>query len=207
MRHKGWPAESVSDERILAPFIVADSAYVIYEDYIKPLKLKFQYKKHINNFMRCYDALNKDFFKAFNEEETGYVIDKMDDLHSAIATDIELLRLSIIGHFSQYSLEIRNNLGSFMALLHLTQCARILYGELVKKSTYDGLVPARNEHLEGMMSYADELFAAYSRQYAVKSRGVDLNDIKEIADTSRVLCRKVMKTLGIGPTPGQTEAA
>lgn len=31
LRHKGWPGGDAQDESILAPFILADSAYLIYE--------------------------------------------------------------------------------------------------------------------------------------------------------------------------------
>ena len=203
IQHKGWRINKSQDERLMAPFIIADSAYIIYEDYIKPLKLKFHYKKAIDNFMRCYSALNKEFFSAFSPEEVDYVVEKMDELHTAIYNDIEFMRISIINHFPQYSLEVRKNIASFTVLLHLTQCARILYGQLFKVSTYDGLMPLRNKNLEGMMSYADDLFDKYTKANAPASKGVDLNDIPDIASTSRDLCRKIMKHLNIGPEPQQ----
>lgn len=197
LKHKGWPGGDAQDESILAPFILADSAYLVYEEHIKPLGLKHQFKLHQNNFMRCYTAMNKDFFSAFNPEETEYIIDKMDALHDGICNDIEILRISVINNLTQFPLEVRKNIASFAALVHLSQCARILFGELFKVKSYEGVEPMKNKHLDGMVSYSANLFKAYTLQYAHNTEIIDLNEIKGITAASTVLCNKILKTLNL----------
>ena len=197
LRHKGWPDSDAQDESILAPFILADSAYLIYEEYIKPLGLKHQFKHHQNNFMRCYRALNKDFFAAFNAEETEYVIDKMDTLHDGIRNDIEILRISVINNLREFPTEVRINISSFATLVHLSQCARILFGELFKVKSYTGIEPMKNKHLDGMVSYSANLFRAYTLQYARNTEIIDLNEVKEITAASKVLCNQILKQLNL----------
>ena len=185
LKHKGWPGGDAQDESILAPLILADSAYLVYEEHIKPLGLKHQFKLHQNNFMRCYTAMNKDFFSAFNPEETEYII------------DIEILRISVINNLTQFPLEVRKNIASFAALVHLSQCARILFGELFKVKSYEGVEPMKNKHLDGMVSYSANLFKAYTLQYAHNTEIIDLNEIKGITAASTVLCNKILKTLNL----------
>lgn len=141
--------------------------------------------------------MSKDFFSAFSPEETEYIIDKMDVLHDGISNDIEILRISVINNLSQFPLEVRKNIASFAALVHLSQCARILFGELFKVKSYEGIEPMKNKHLDGMVSYSANLFRAYTLQYAHNTEIIDLNEIKGITAASTVLCNKILKALNL----------
>ena len=147
--------------------------------------------------MRCCRALTKDFFAAFDADQTEYILDKMDALHDGIRNDIEILRYSVMKHLSEFPDETKENIASLAVLVHLTQSARILFGELFKVRTYGGVEPMRNKDLDGMVSYSCNLFRAYTLQYASNSEIIDLNEVKDIAAASRILCNNILKNFNL----------
>lgn len=192
IEHKGWCCNNTVDESVLTPFFLADSAYLVYNDRIKPLPLKREMKMYAKKFIECYREFNKDFFAAFDDEQKDYVIDKMDALHEAIGHDVEIFRMSIINHLAQFPTEVRQNVASFSACLHLTSCAFLTWRTVFRNGHSNGEA-MHNRALQGMLSSADMMFKAYTRQKAHSTSVIDLNKIPDIEKSSRIVCNRIIQ--------------
>ena len=188
-KHKGYNCTNMNDENVLLPFFLADSAYLIYDEQIKPLGLKRELKLHAKRFIEAYNRFTKDFFAAFDDEQKDYVIEKMDTLYLLIAYDIEVFRMSIINQMQQFPLGTRQTLASMSALMHLVQCAWIVY-----RHTFSAMY---NKELQGMMSAAHSLFQAYANQKVNRITVAELNKIPAISASSRVLCNRILKFINL----------
>ena len=188
-KHKGYNCTNMNDENVLLPFFLADSAYLIYDEQIKPLGFKRELKLYAKRFIEAYNTFTKDFFAAFDEEQKDYVVEKMDTLYEILAYDIEVFRMAIINHMSSFPVEVRQALASLSALMHLVQCAWIAYNH-----TFSGM---RNKELQGMMSASHSLFRAYANQKANRITVAELNKIQAISAASRVLCNRIFKFINL----------
>ena len=192
VEHKGWQCSNTVDESAMTPFFLADSAYLVYDERIKPLALKREMKMYAKKFIECYRAFNKDFFAAFDDEQRDYVIDKMDELHEAIAHDVEIFRMSIINYLAQFPLDVRQNVASFSACLHLTSCAFLTWRTVFRNGHSNGEA-MHNKALQGMLSASDMMFKAYTRQKAHSTSVIDLNKIPDIEKSSRIVCNRIIQ--------------
>lgn len=188
-KHKGYNCTNMNDENVLLPFFLADSAYLIYDEQIKPLGFKRELKLYAKRFIGAYNTFTKDFFAAFDEEQKDYIVEKMDTLFSLISYDVEVFRMAIINHMRQSPLEVRQTLASLSALMHLVQCAWIVY-----RHTFSGMY---NKELQGMMSIAHSLFQVYANQKANSTTVAELNNIPAISAASRVLCNRILKFINL----------
>lgn len=193
VEHKGFRCSNNNDENVLMPFFLADSAYLIYDEQIKPLAFRRELKMHAKKFIECYRSFIKDFFAAFDDEQQDYVVEKMDALYGTIAYDIEVFRMAIINHTAQFPLEVRQTLASLSACMHLVQCSWIVYRHVF--SGQNG--PMYNKDLQGMMSSSHSLFQAYANQRANRTNVAELNKVKAISAASRVLCNRILKFINL----------
>lgn len=188
-KHKGYNCTNMNDENVLLPFFLADTAYLIYDEQIKPLGFKRELKLYAKRFIEAYNTFTKDLFVALDDEQTDYAVEKMDTLFSLISYDVEVFRMAIINHMRQYPMEVRQTLASLSALMHLVQCAWIVY-----RHTFSGMY---NKELQGMMSSAHSLFQAYANQKANRTTVAELNNIQAISAASRVLCNRIIKFINL----------
>lgn len=189
IKHKGFCCSNINDENVLMPFFLADSAYLIYDEQIKPLGLKRELKMYATKFIEAYRSFTKDFFAAFDEEQKDYIVEKMDALFGSIAYDIEVFRMGIINHMVQFPMEVRQTLASLSALMHMTQCTWIIYLHVFVAQG----APMYNKDLQGMMSFSHSLFQAYANQKANRINVDELNKVAAISASSRVLCNRILK--------------
>lgn len=188
-KHKGYNCTNMNDENVLLPFFLADSAYLIYDEQIKPQGFKRELKLYAKRFIEAYSTFTKDLFAALDDEQTDYAVEKMDTLYSHISYDIEVFRMAIINHMQQFPLEVRQTLASLSALMHLVQCAWIVH-----RHTFSEMY---NKTLQGMMSSAHSLFQAYANQKANRTTVAELNNIPAISAASRVLCNRILKFINL----------
>ena len=188
-KHKGYNCTNMNDENVLLSFFLADSAYLIYDEQIKPQGFKRELKLYAKRFIEAYSTFTKDLFAALDDEQTDYAVEKMDTLYSHLSYDIEVFRMAIINHMQQFPLEVRQTLASLSALMHLVQCAWIVH-----RHTFSGMY---NKELQGMMSSAHSLFQAYANQKANRTTVAELNNIQAISAASRVLCNRILKFINL----------
>lgn len=173
----------------LLPFIMADSIYLIYDEFIKPQHFKLYLKWYCKKMMKAYNEFHKDFFKVFTQDDIDCLVDIMDDFAETIRMDIKLLRIAVSNHLQELPSEVRNNLASMTALVHLSQYTRIMYRELYRNrgEAFD------NKYLSGIVSNAESLFKAYTKMYAHNKQQIDLNEYQDVGDASKRICDKIIK--------------
>lgn len=202
IKHKGWRCTNMNDENVLMPFFLADSAYLIFSDQIKPLALRQDLKMYAKRFIRAYNSFAKDFFSPFDQEQKDYIIDKMDTLFELISGDIEAFRSAIIDHTSQFSEDVRHTLASLSALLSLTQCTWIVYRHLYVASG----APMYNKDLQSMMTSAHSLFQAYANKKANRINVPELNKVQAISAASRALCDRILQFINLTKEQNELQA-
>lgn len=190
---KGWYMKE-PDNGVLLPFILADGVYLVFKEYITPLNFKYDLKMYSKKILKALEALHKDFFASYNEEDVNCLIEEMDRFSEEIDADLKLLRISVSNHLREFPIEIRNNLASMTTLVHLSQCSRIMYRELYRYNNEE----MDNKLLSGIVSNADCLFSAYTKRYARSKHKINLNEYHDVTIASQRLCDKIiafMKTL------------
>ena len=177
------------DNAVLLPFIMADSIYLIYDEYINPQHFKYNLKWYCKKMMKAYNEFHKDFFNVFNQEDIDCLIDLMDEFAETVKMDIKLLRISVSNHLQELPSEVRNNLASMTTLVHLSQSTRIMYRELYRNrgEAFD------NKYLSGIVSNAESLFKAYTKMYAHNKQQIDLNEYEDVGYASKRICDKIIK--------------
>lgn len=174
LKYKGWSRNNASTVAPLMPYIMADALYVAYESYIKG-KVQQKVKHHANEMMKCYSRFNKDFFRAFNQEETDEVIERMDEFDNSLHNDFEILRMSIMSPLMKYPLE-KQELISGLCLCKLLACHAEYLFSVVYRDQYGRRLMDAN--LAGIKHHACAMFREYSVKHGADN--IDLSHIPEV---------------------------
>lgn len=170
------------DATPLLPLIMMDSAYQLFNTYIKPVNSRFEMKKYKNEWLKAYNSFNKDFFSCYNEEQTDYLIDMMDAFAEYIKNHEEIVFVQFTNQFKNEPLERQKVLSASMIINVYCQCAEIIW-EAIFRNAY---------HKENKNILACErLIHKWNAQYyGADKPDVDPNKNEEICRCVDILCRK-----------------
>jgi hypothetical protein len=133
VRTKG---ERVDNTLPLMPFFIMDACYQIYCKDIKNLPCKHLLKKHKKRWADSYHMFTADFFRAFNQEQTEYIVDMMDEFNDYIHNTIVMLKSAVVNYIpNDVPFEEKKLIGSLLACSILAQAAQHMYGEMFRKGT------------------------------------------------------------------------
>lgn len=172
----------------LMPFFLMDAVYQIYCKDIKKIECKQMLKKAKNRWSEHYNRFNREFFLAFNEDETDYIVEQMDEFGDYIHTTVVMLKSAVMDSFNTDApFEEKKVLASVMACNVLAQSAQHLHKDMYRNERYKGEI---NPHIEGVKKASFD-FASY---YPV-THGVDLTSSDKVMDMIDVLCKKIVQFL------------
>lgn len=172
----------------LMPFYIMDTCYQIYCKDIKGLPCRHQMKQAKKRWSVCYHQYTTDFFRAFNQEQTDYIVDRMDEFNDYIHNSLVILKSKVVGLIpGSVSFEDKKILASLLICNVLAQAAQQLYGNMYRNSDMTKQV---NMHIEGVKKASYDIAYHYPT-----SRGVDLTASDEVMDLINALCKKIMKFL------------
>lgn len=94
MRYTGrtYITKDKEDVTPLMPFFILDTVYQLYSKYILPLDCSHDAQHWRNIWRDTYGALNREFFKAFDDDQRDAVIDCMESMEGYIAEEVERTR-------------------------------------------------------------------------------------------------------------------
>ena len=185
LKYKGWSGNGKDGNFPLLPYIFADALYLAHDAYIKG-KLTKKAKFHANRMMDCYWHLNKDFFRAFNEQETEMVVNKMDEFDDYIHNDMEFFRMSVMKPLMSYPSEIRE-LCAGVCVCKLLAChMEYVYG-VIYRDPYGRAI--KDQYISGIKHHACEMF----NQFRVDKPKdyVDLNDIPMVQQSVLNISKRI----------------
>lgn len=173
----------------LMPYMLMDAMNLIYDDYIKPLDLKHNLKHLRKQWHDAYLRLTSDFFRCFNADQQGEVVEIMDGLSAHIHNEVELFRVAVMNHFMHIESDTRVTLSAIIACNHLAQSAQILW-KWVRRSRRGNMLA--NPHIAIVENTSLRFFDEYARQYKVDAKTeMDLTHIQTISDASHKLCEAI----------------
>jgi SH3-like domain-containing protein len=76
----------------LLPFFILDTVYQLYLKHILPLECSHDAQHWRSVWRDTYGALNREFFKAFDDDQRDAVIDRMESMEEFIAGEAERTR-------------------------------------------------------------------------------------------------------------------
>lgn len=90
-----WEGEMEDNISPLAPWLLMNIQLGLFDKYIKPLKVKYNLSRMRKEWNDAYNKFNQDFFKAFEGDEVGEVVELMDDLERYTNNDVVRLLLAV----------------------------------------------------------------------------------------------------------------
>ena len=192
LKYKGWGESNKECNFALTPYIIADALAIAYDAYLKG-RLKQEAKRHANEMMKCYDHLNKDFFRAFNEQEVSIIVDKMDYFDDYLHNDFEIFRMAIMKPLMDYPLEVRETVAGlclckFLAI-QMDYLYSLMYRDQYGRVLNDKYGKTRDfEYIKGIKHHACEMFSAYKTKR--RHDYIDLNEIPIVQESVNNIIRK-----------------
>lgn len=177
LKYKGWEGNHKDGNFPLSPWIIADALSIVHDTYLKG-RLKQEAKKHANAMMKCYDHLNKDFFRAFSFEEGLLITDKMNHFDDYLHDDFESFRMSVMKPLMDYPQEVRETVAGLCLCKFLAIQIEYLY-ELMYRDPLGRV--AKDINITGLRHHACEMFNTFKAQR--KADYIDLNDIPMVQES------------------------
>lgn len=174
LKYKGWDGNHKGNNQPLAPFILADALAIAHDTYLKG-RLKQEAKKYANAMMKCYDRLNKDFFRAFTFEETLLITDKMDKFDDYLHNDFEIFRFAVMKPLIDYPQKVQEEIAGMCLCKFLAIQMEYIYS-VMYRDQYGRTIPDAN--ISGILHNACRMFSSYKTKR--KADFIDLSDIPAI---------------------------
>lgn len=182
--------EHRDDVRFLMPFYLMDASYQMYCKDIKDVECKHELKLIKNRWKESYRKFNAEFFKAFNEEQTDFIVDQMDEFEEYINNRIVILKVTVMGVFeAEATFEERNILSATLTSNALSQIAQHIYRDMYRDKW---MRPKDNPLIEAVSKNSYE----YARHFPV-TKYVNLTASEKVSAQIDTLCKEVIRFLKI----------
>lgn len=181
-------AGNENDASPILPLIMMDSAYQLYDKWVKPVESKHEMKRLKKEWIANYNLFNKDFLTCFNDEQTDFIIDMMDNFESYIAHDMMITFVQFSNLFIEEPIERQNVLTACMLANVLCQSAEIVWERIYARTDCN----KQNKYIivcEKMMHKWAEKY------YGQGHPPVNPNDDKNITLAVDILCKRMINFL------------
>lgn len=164
-------------------FFLMDASNLFFAD-VKKQKCSGLQKKYMNQMAEGYHMFFKNFFSAFNDEQTEYIIDKVDAFEEYLKHHIDIAEIALQECDNSKPIEIQREVSRVWLCNILAADAQDFHGECWKT----GRVQPLFDH------YIDQVLKA-SKEYARLRFGegpvLTEKQFKRVQDSVKILARKV----------------
>lgn len=181
---KGMKLENGNEGDIspLLPLIIMDSAFQLFNKYINPVECKREMKMYKNQWKKLYHEFNMEYFRCFNEEQSVFVVDLMDDFDKHIEKHIFICRIQMMNKINFEPLERQKVLSGTLLISILCQAAGIIYKEVFQNTK----MPMKCTILERM----DDIIIRWQNlYYGTGNPDVKVDDDKQVCLAVDVLLK------------------
>ena len=187
LKYKGWQGNHKDGNFPLSPWILADALAIVHDTYLKG-RLKFEAKKHANAMMKCYDHLNKDFFRAFSFEESLLITERMDKFDDYLHNDFEIFRMAVMKPLMNYPQETREIIAALCLCKFLALQIDFLYNLMYHDQWGRPLV---DRNIQGIKHHACDMFSAFKTTR--KADFINLDDIPPVQQSLINIVKRVQE--------------
>lgn len=173
-----------NDASPLLPLIIMDSAFQLFDKYVKPVECKHEMKHWKKEWIAHYKRFNHDFFRCYDTDETDFVIDMMDTFEDYIANDMTIAFVQFTNSFKSESFDRQKVISACMLSNVLCQCAEIIW-----ERVYASSMEKKNQDLISCKRYMHKWSDAY---YGKDKPNVNVNESKPVCDAVNILCRRTV---------------
>lgn len=170
------------DASPLLPLIMMDSAFSLFQKYIKPVECRHEMKHLKKEWLTHYNKFNHDYFRCYDTDETDFIIDMMDAFEEYISHDMTIAFIQFTNLFKSESLERQKIISACMLANILCQCA-----EIVWERVYGSSPEKKNQNIiacKKVLRKWNDSFYGMDKPY------VNSNGDKNICAAVDVLCKK-----------------
>ena len=172
----------------LLSYYIMDVAYQVYCRDIKDLSCQRELKQSKRRLSEGFHKFNTDFFRAFNSNQTDYIIDQMDEFADYIHTSVVLLKSAIVEAFdNDVPFETKKTIAASMSCNVLAQAAQHVYSDMFRNARFEG---EQNPFIESVKKASYD----FSHYFPLKEK-VDLTSSDKVMTMISSLCKKIVKFL------------
>ena len=184
---KGMARKGGSDNDLspILPLIIMDSALTMFTSYIRPVKCKYMMRKLQNEWSRLYKTFNDEYFSLYDEEQTDFIIEFMNDFERYIDKHLKIAFVQVMNQVSFESMERQKVIAATILISVLTQSAQIIYEGLYAKAK----IKFKHQVLERMEQAIYEWRNLY---YGVGKPDVNPNNDKQVVLAMDILCKNMV---------------
>lgn len=170
----------------LLPFFILDAMYSTLTSDLMPIPVKGKTKKALSDLKHNYNLVNRQFFRAYTQEQQDEIIDIMDAFSTALANDILITKVAVMNQLKRHGVpfEEQKILASAMLCNILAQQASIVWEEVFKHTNRYLAAIERNTKI-WMQSYFIQRFPGH----------INPNDDEQICLAVDILCKKIIQFL------------
>ena len=187
-KHMKLSGTARDDVRMMMPFYLMDMSYQVYCKDIKNVDCKHKVKEAKTRWKESYRKFYSDFFMPFNEDQTEFITDQMDDFEDFIHNKVVMLKTTVMNVFPQDApFEEKKILSSVLTSNSLSQMAQHVYRDMYRDKWHR---PKDNPLIEAVTKCSYE----FANHFPV-SKGVDLTASDKVSAMISSVCKEVMKYL------------
>lgn len=173
----------------LMPFFIMDVVYQIYCKDIKDIPCRHKMAQAQKRWAKSYHSFNMDFFLAFNEDQTDYIVDQMDEFETYIHNTLVMFKATAISSFNvDAPFDEKRILASVLACNVLCQAAQRLHMDMYRKTNMKG---ERNKYIEDIQKASYD----FANAFPASSKDIDLTSRDDVMKMIDVLCKKIVQFL------------
>lgn len=185
--------ERVDNIMPLMPFFIMDACYQVYCKDIKDYPSRHRMKQAKTKLADGFHRFNTDFFRAFNPDQTDYIVDQMDEFCEFIHNSVVMLKSAVVNYFAtirqldDMPFEDKKVIASLLICNALAQSAQHMYGEVYRKADMSKEVDHTIESIKKASYEYSNLFP-----FALN---IDITSSQKVMDMIDVLCKNIIKFL------------
>lgn len=184
----------------ILPIYIMDVVYEIYCKYVAPVKPRFDMKKAKNDWREAYNLFDRDFHRAFTQDEWADIADQMDAFREYIGNELTIAVVNVMDCFSQFDLDQQQALASLAIADVLAVTAQVLWGNVYRNIVVHGRfekdVPNVNPYIakacRAIQNYTDLYYLSIGGEY------VQVATTPKVEAARNQLIKKIVRYLNHG---------
>ena len=137
-------------------FFLADASFQVFDKYVSKQVCKGREKAYMGRMKEAYHLFFKNFFSAFSQEQTEFLLDKVDEFEAHIQHHLDIAEIAIQECYNSQPIEIQKELSRTWLCNLLAADAQDFHGECWKTGSVQ---PLYDPYLDRVLKASKE----YSR--------------------------------------------
>lgn len=205
LRHIGYIRKDGVSLEVLEPFFLIDLCYSMFNSVIKPIECKHEINRIKKAWRNELSSFFNKFFRAFDDETQGEVVDKMDYFEDYMSEEVNNLRAAIWGEFQEESEKNRELISVAVSCQILAAYANIIRSRIFAKVKPLEYVYIHNQKIyckqdldsspDPQISRMEELPIQWVALYCPPKRDVKIDECEKVNEAVRKVENRIVQFL------------